>query len=69
MCGQVSRSPAVVSIRQEQYPIPTAASDCGRVSMLNCGLVRDRGNARTSTTSSTAACCNEATNSAIVRVE
>lgn len=41
----------------------------GRTSRLNCGLVRERGIERTSTSRSTPACTSIATNSSVVRVE
>src|SRR6185437_15337865 len=49
--------------------MPARASVSGRASALNCGLVRERGIERTSTSRSTATCLSKATNSAIVRVE
>jgi hypothetical protein len=49
--------------------MPAAASGAGRTSALNCGLVRERGIVRTSTSSSTPASRNSATSSAVERVE
>ena len=49
--------------------LPRRASVSGRLSSLNCGLVRDRGIDRTSTTRSTRDSRSRSTNSAIVLVE
>src|SRR6185437_3642442 len=49
--------------------MPARASVFARASALNCGLVRERGIERTSTSRCTATCLSKATNSAIVRVE
>src|ERR1041384_2026547 len=49
--------------------MPASASSCGSVSVLNCGLVRERGTERTSTSRSTPASCNMPTSSATLRVE
>src|SRR3954468_13527990 len=48
-------------------PVPARAS--GRASVSNCGLVRERGTDRTSTSRSTPACRNNPTSSATDRVE
>src|ERR1044071_9505723 len=49
--------------------MPASVSSCGSVSVLNCGLVRERGTERTSTRRSTPASCNMPTSSATLRVE
>src|SRR5258708_39603360 len=46
-----------------------AASASGSVSVLNCGLARERGTERTSTSRSTPASRSSATSSATLRVE
>src|SRR5438477_10845934 len=48
-------------------PVPARAS--GRASVLNCGLVRERGTDRTSTSRSIPACRSSPTSSATDRVE
>src|SRR2546421_9959956 len=49
--------------------MPRGASEPGNVSRLYCGLVRERGTVRTSTTSVTSASRSMATNSSSARVE
>src|SRR5262245_22667070 len=49
--------------------MPDSDSVVGSAFRLNCGLVRDRGTVRTSTTSSICTSCNRSTNSRIERVE
>src|SRR5450631_3695533 len=49
--------------------MPSAVSESGRVSPLNCGVVRERGIERTSTSIVMSDCCRSATNSAKDRVE
>src|SRR5205085_9198457 len=49
--------------------MPSGASEPGNVSRLYCGLVRERGTVRTSTTSVTSASRSMATNSSSGRVE
>src|SRR5262249_32653793 len=51
------------------YPICDSISERGSTSMLYCGLVRDRGTVRTSTTIPTFASFSRSTNAAIGRVE
>ena len=61
------RRPPSSSIRV--WPICQAASASGRASRLYCGLVRDRGVLRMSTTISTLPVFNSSTNSTMLRVE
>src|SRR6185503_1604251 len=49
--------------------MPEAASGSGSASALNCGLTRERGTERTSTSRSTPATCNSAISSPAERVE
>ena len=65
--GCFPRSPP--SAARCSYAIPCAAREAGKTSRLNCGLVRERGTVRTSTTSLTSAVVKSATNSSIGRVE
>src|SRR6185503_13030139 len=51
------------------YPKPAFFNANGNELLLNCGLCRERGTVRTSTTRDTSCTCSKRTNSASVRVE
>src|SRR6185436_16207559 len=55
--------------RQVTYPKPAFFSARGNEALLNCGLCRERGTVRTSTTRDTPCACSRRMNSSRVRVE